>query len=142
MKNEADLEEYIKKLKAYNFDIDLLYNHNNGDDKYLNILLMFRNHSDAIKFLIKIKKDDCLSLQESAGDKDDGVLNVNDIKDFEECVTFKDNLEKKGNFENMIDEKRIKEEEEKIKREEELKRQKEEEKKSRIYYLINVLNQL
>ena len=59
-----------------------------------------RKNPDSISFLIGKTEEDCRNLQEAAGDNDSGFLNIKDIKDFEECVKFMNNL---GNFKEMED---------------------------------------
>ena len=97
------LSEYINDLKKNNIDIDILYKKEEKFDNYINILLALKKVPESITFLINFRLDDCRALQEAAADNDDGLLNAGDIKDFEECVKFKDNLGNAENLKNMKD---------------------------------------
>ena len=83
----------IKDLKSFSIDIDILYDKNNKDDNYLNILLKLKEQPDAIIFLTKINFDSCSNLQEVVGEIDNAFLNANDILDLEKCVEFISKLE-------------------------------------------------
>ena len=91
LNDEKILNDYINDLKKFDIDIDLLYE----PGYYLNILLTLYKKSDSITFLFGKKEEDCRKLQEAAGDDDTVLLNVNDIKNFEECVIFPISSEKK-----------------------------------------------
>jgi len=84
LNEETVLNKYINDLKTYDIDIDLL----SEPGYYLNILLILKKNPDSISFLIGKKEEDCRNLQEAAADDDSGFLDVNNIKDFEECVKF------------------------------------------------------
>ena len=101
LNNEIKLGEYINKLKENKIDLEILYENKNQINNYLNILKNLNKQPDSIQFLIKT--NDCKTLQDAAAENDEGLLTVNDIKEFEECVKFKNQLGDNGNFEDMND---------------------------------------
>ena len=101
LNNEIKLREYINKLKENKIEIELLYENKNEKNNYLNILKNLNKQPDAIQFLIKT--NDCKILQDAASENDEGLITFNEIKEFEECVKFKNKLGDNGNFENIDD---------------------------------------
>jgi len=97
LNDENVLKNYINELKKYNIDIDKIFE----SDNYLNILLVLEKNPDSISFLIGKTEQDCRNLQEAAVDNDNGLLNVNNIKDFEECVKFINKFGDEGNLKQM-----------------------------------------
>ena len=97
LNKEEKLKEYINELNKYEISIDSLYE----PRSYLKILLILKKNPDSISFLIGKTEQDCRNLQEAAGENDSGFLNINDIKDFEECIKFMNNL---GNINQMDNE--------------------------------------
>ena len=95
--NDKLLNIYINNLKKYDVDIDLLYE----PDNYLNILLILKKNPDSISFLIGKNQQVCKILEEAAFYNDNVLLNINNIKDFEECVKFINKLGYEGNFKQM-----------------------------------------
>ena len=96
LNEEENIIRYVNTLNKYEIRIDSLYEPGN----YLNILLILKKNPNSISFLLGKTENDCRNLQEAAGDNDSGFLNINDIKDFEECVKFMNNL---GNIKQMED---------------------------------------
>ena len=97
LNDENVLKNYINELKKYNIDIDKIFE----SDNYLNILLVLEKNPDSISFLIGKTEQDCRNLQEAAVDNDNGLLNVNNIKDLEECVKFINKFGDEGNLKQM-----------------------------------------
>jgi len=83
----------IKDLKSYSIDIDILYDKNNKEDNYLNILLILKQQPEAIIFLTKINYDICRNLEEIVEENDNTFLDINVILNLEKCVEFISKLE-------------------------------------------------
>ena len=105
------LKKYMNSLKEYNIDIDILNNKNYKYDNYLNILLYLNEMPESIKFLLKTKLDDVRKIQEVASSNDDELINLNSIKDFKECVKFKNKFGSEGKEASDIDFKKKKDDE-------------------------------
>ena len=86
--DENAILKAIDDLKSDSIDINTLYDKNNIEDNYLNILLKLKEQPDSIIFLTKINFDSCRNLQEVVGEIDNAFLNANDILDLEKCVEF------------------------------------------------------
>jgi len=85
---KEDIEEFISILNNFGIKIDMLYNNNSKEIKYLEILLKLKEQPESITFLLKRNTEECGYLLEFAGDKNISFLNVNDILELEECVKF------------------------------------------------------
>ena len=104
--NEKDINEAKEFLKSANVDIDILYNkeyEKTHKNNYLNILKMFREHSDSINFLKGKTSMVCHALKEFIGEEESGLLTINDIIDFEKCVEFMNPQKSQQNFSDMND---------------------------------------
>ena len=112
---KEDIEQYISILNNFGIKIDMLYNNNSKEIKYLEILLKLKEQAESITFLIKTNTEECHYLQELVGDENISFLNVNDILEFEECVKFMEELGNEAIFKNKVDIDVIKAFKEKIK---------------------------
>ena len=102
-----DLDKIIKELqisktKKIKKSADILSKYeidiNNIKEEYLVIILLFKNQSKSIDFLLNTSIEDCRILQELPGLFENGFLSVGDILDLENCINF---MKKFGNSENL-----------------------------------------
>ena len=63
--------------------------------------MILKKNPDSISFLIGKNQQVCKILEEAAFYNDNVLLNINNIKDFEECVKFINKLGYEGNFKQM-----------------------------------------
>jgi len=96
----------LKKKLAFlnNIGIDLL----NGENNYINILMILNGRKDIITFLFKMTIQECRSLQEILSESENTFISINDLLDMEKCVEFFINLGKLENLKDKNDDELIK----------------------------------
>ena len=100
---EKKIKNYIKSLKKKNVDLEIL-NDEKIKNNYLKLLMKLKEKPEALDFIIKINRYDCLYLQEILEEMDNYILlNSNDILDLAKCVEFRKKLGNEDTFKTRKD---------------------------------------
>ena len=115
-KFSEEIKDIIMKLKGKNDINNLKYcqdklielkiiDKKEEDNKYINILMKFKEQPDSIIFLLENSLQEIGNLQELASGNDNNYVTVNDIMDMGKCLEFfkELKLESKKDFEDKTD---------------------------------------
>jgi len=100
---EEEVLKAIDRLKKINIDIDILYKENNENDNYINILIKLSEEPDSILFLLKRNLDDCFELKVLLEEMSNGIFDVDDILDLENCIKLINKIGTEQTIKNMND---------------------------------------
>ena len=87
---EKEEIEVIKvcKQKLEEYGIDIYFDKDNSDSKYLMILTELNKNKECIDFLFNTSLEDCGKLKELSLESDNNIVSTNDILDMEKCIEF------------------------------------------------------
>ena len=87
---EKDKIEIIKesKEKLEEYGIDIYFDKDNSNSKYLIILTELNKNKECIEFLFNTSLEDCGKLKELSLESDNNIVSTNDILDMEKCIEF------------------------------------------------------
>ena len=91
LKKQSDIttiKRCKENLKNLNINID------EKDNKYIDILIKFKDQPEIITFLFEKTIEDCRNLQEVLSENENNFVTANDILDLEKCIEFMKNVGK------------------------------------------------
>ena len=89
LKEKEEIEVIkVSKQKLEEYGIDIYFDKDNSDSKYLMILTELNKNKECIDFLFNTSLEDCGKLKELSLESDNNIVSTNDILDMEKCIEF------------------------------------------------------